>query len=457
MSYQITEEEKNKVKLNSPFALPNSPTERGMKPDAIKAMFWKPFEILIELINTRFGKMTDSEGVQRLISELQSSINEALNNKQNQLVIGENLDKIPTEYSDNLVTSGGTYSALLELRNIIRDINVPNIYYVGTFDEAIRAVNTGINIKPNDIIIITTTGEPDLVVFHMGSQAADGALLITQAQIEAGAVPTPKAGDRFTIENAGLGVICLECGIVEPKITVEKELCDSENPIAAFAVNENIQTIVERVDTAESIAKGANQAVSFGSYEEMVSAILNKPAYEYNVGQNIMILDLGVPDLWVSGALDVYSDFEYISDGAIVESLFDPNVQSIRVGYYYLSALETQKVDLTLYAEKKELATKVDKLTGTVYGNGSVLVQQSDGSVKGVGLAKPGFESDGNVAIYHNSNLSTTMPSTVLRTGTPQHPAHAANKQYVDDLVGDISTALTELHDYAEALKGGEA
>lgn len=361
MSYQITEEEKNKVKLNSPFALPTSPTERGMKPEAIKAMFWKPFEILIELINTRFGKMTDSEGVQRLISELQSSINEALNNKQNRLVIGENLDKMPTEYSENLVTSGGTYSAILELRNIIRDINVPNIYYVGTFGEAIRAVNTGINIKPNDIIIITTMGAPDLVVFHVGSQAADGALLITQAQIEAGAVPTPKAGDRFTIENAGLGVICLEGGIVEPKITVEKELCDSENPIAAFVVDEIIQTIVERVDTAESIAKKANQAVSFPAYAEMIYELNSLPNNVFDIGQNIYIERLNVPDLWVSDIRKYSVDLDYTTPEEYIVNILKPKEEggqeNIQVGYYVLSALESQKVDLTKYVKFEDLDT----------------------------------------------------------------------------------------------------
>ncbi len=326
MGYQITEEEKNKLKLNSPFALPNSPTERGMKPDAIKAMFWKPFEILIELINTRFGKMTDSEGVQHLISELQSSINDALNNKQNQLVLGKNLDKMPTEYSENLVTSGGTYSALLEIRNIIRDINVPNIYYVGTFDEAIRAVNTGINIKPNDIIIITTMGAPDLVVFHVGSQAADGALLITQAQIEAGAVPTPKAGDRFTIENAGLGVICLECGIVEPKITVEKELCDSENPIAAFVVNNALKSTDKRLGDIENIANAAFNLAS-GKSKVYVNtsfqmALFELQNEELHQGDFIMVIDKSTPDFvvldYVGSDTDVTEvDFEDVINNSL--------------------------------------------------------------------------------------------------------------------------------------------
>ena len=60
MSYKITDEEINKVKLNSPFALPDSPTERGMKPGAIKEMFWKPFLELMSLINRKLGELDNS-------------------------------------------------------------------------------------------------------------------------------------------------------------------------------------------------------------------------------------------------------------------------------------------------------------------------------------------------------------------------------------------------------------
>ena len=384
MSYQITEEEKNTVKLNSPFALPTSPTERGMKPEAIKAMFWKPFEILIELINTRFSKMTDSEGVQRLISELQSSINEALNNKQNRLVIGENLDKMPTEYSENLVTSGGTYSALLELRNIIRDINVPNIYYVGTFDEAIRVVNTGINIKPNDIIIITTKGAPDLVVFHMGSQAADGALLITQAQIEAGAVPTPKAGDRFTIENAGLGVICLECGIVEPKITVEKELCDSENPIATFVVNNALKRLgdVENIaNAAYNLASGKSKVYVKTSFQMALFELQNE---ELHQGDFIMVIDKSTPDFVVLDYVSADTDVTEVD----FEDVINNSLPAPQVGEMF---------------------------------------------------RLKGFD---RVLLAIESGIDT---------------GDFATKDDLNALSGEFSKVLTELHDYAEGLKGGEA
>lgn len=86
--------------------------------------------------------------------------------------------------------------------------------------------------------------------------------------------------------------------------------------------------------------------------------------------------------------------------------------------------------------------TKLDKYTGTVYSNGVVLVQKQDGKLSGRGLALPGFESAGNVTVYHTNNLDTTLPNTVLRTGTPKYAAHATNKDYVDNLFVDSETIV---------------
>ena len=42
-----------------------------------------------------------------------------------------------------------------------------------------------------------------------------------------------------------------------------------------------------------------------------------------------------------------------------------------------------------------------------------------------------------------------------LKTNTPTETLHCANKQYVDDIVGNIESALDELHNYAQALISG--
>lgn len=71
--------------------------------------------------------------------------------------------------------------------------------------------------------------------------------------------------------------------------------------------------------------------------------------------------------------------------------------------------------------------------------------------------ATVGLDS-GNVATYQSN--ATDMSAmygngTTIYVDTPKGKKQAANKEYVDGLVGDINTALDELHAYAQSLVGG--
>ena len=109
----------------------------------------------------------------------------------------------------------------------------------------------------------------------------------------------------------------------------------------------------EKIADVESIAKGANQAVSFADYQTMVTALNGLPKDKYTVGQNVMIVTLNVPDLWISNVADTAETFTYSDDGNFVGAL--KKLGSVQVGYFVLSALETQKVDLTEYAKTEEV------------------------------------------------------------------------------------------------------
>ena len=108
-------------------------------------------------------------------------------------------------------------------------------------------------------------------------------------------------------------------------------------------------------EVIESIAKGANQALSYADYQALIDAfnLLDIDSVEnYKVGQNIMIVTLNVPDLWISAISDTYLYYSYLTDESFVDQLKAEG--SIQIGYYVFSALETQKVDLTGYVEKEE-------------------------------------------------------------------------------------------------------
>lgn len=107
------------------------------------------------------------------------------------------------------------------------------------------------------------------------------------------------------------------------------------------------------LEVVESIAKGRNQAVSFGSYADMIYAFTRLGSNEFKIGQNIYIKDTGVPDLWVSGVMDTKQAYEFTDNELFIEEIKTSESGHIQVGYYCLSFLETQEVDLTEYVKKE--------------------------------------------------------------------------------------------------------
>ena len=115
------------------------------------------------------------------------------------------------------------------------------------------------------------------------------------------------------------------------------------------------KTITSAINEVDSIAKGANQALSYGNYSTMITAFNSLANNVYNVGQNVMIITLQVPDLWISGIESTSQTYTYTTDEAFTTEL---NINGyVQVGYYKLSALETQKVDLTNYVTFDDYAT----------------------------------------------------------------------------------------------------
>ena len=127
------------------------------------------------------------------------------------------------------------------------------------------------------------------------------------------------------------------------------------------------KTIVGAINEVDSIAKGANQALSYGNYSTMITAFNNLANDIYNIGQNIMIITLEVPDLWISSIESTSSTYTYVDDETFVNELKTNGY--VQVGYYKLSALETQKVNLDDYVTKTENKNKADIINNELTGS----------------------------------------------------------------------------------------
>lgn len=122
------------------------------------------------------------------------------------------------------------------------------------------------------------------------------------------------------------------------------------NEIAEVTKPKVITAIQPEIQEIEAIAKGANQALSYANYQSMITAFNSLEDDVYNVGQNVMIVTLNVPDLWISSVESTSVAYTYTTDEAFMNDLATNGY--VQIGYYRLSALETQKVDLTNYYTK---------------------------------------------------------------------------------------------------------
>lgn len=180
---------------------------------------------------------------------------------------------------------------------------------------------------------------------------------------------------------------------------------------------------------------GANKAVSFVNYSSMITSLNALGNTAYGVGQNVMIVTLNVPDLWVSEVLEESVQYTYVSDEDLVNELAQNG--SVRVGYYVLSALETQKVDLTDYAKTEDVENglngKLDVPTTTASTNYYRVIGYRNNSTTLEELPAFATSQDGNsgALVRYNSNSR-------LVSGTPTTDVEVANKKYVDDAIANL-------------------
>lgn len=217
---------------------------------------------------------------------------------------------------------------------------------------------------------------------------------------------------------------------IQPTITSIENTADTANSTA---------------NTAKSIAEGANQALSYGNYSTMITAFNALANNVYNVGQNVMIITLNVPDLWISGIESTSQSYTYTTDEAFTTELSTNGY--VQVGYYKLSALETQKVDLTEYVTNTDYATSV---------KGGVFKINN-----GIGISANGYIY---VSAYTYQNYQNASANLFVAKGTLENVITGKNLETGNNKVTTISSSSTNteypsakaVYDYIQSLDGDE-
>lgn len=140
-----------------------------------------------------------------------------------------------------------------------------------------------------------------------------------------------------------------------------------------------------RAEEAYALAEGRSKALVYGTFGELGNALYamhpETSAGDINendwipIGTQLLIEEIDVPDYWVSGYLDTKKPFTTTGGGEPVAG-----EDTYEIGYYKISMLESEKVDLSGYATKTgsfpnmsvgsaTSATNADKATKDASGN----------------------------------------------------------------------------------------
>lgn len=126
------------------------------------------------------------------------------------------------------------------------------------------------------------------------------------------------------------------------------------------------------------VGGNSDGALVFEDIEEMVEAVNDMSKGALSRGQNIYLLDTGVPDLWCAQIVGTSVPYTYTTDEAFVSDL--QTNKKVQIGYHYIAQLESG-ADLSNYYNKQQadatFQKKADMLPEQTYS-----CEMSDGTSK---------------------------------------------------------------------------
>ena len=158
-------------------------------------------------------------------------------------------------------------------------------------------------------------------------------------------------GDCYTKQSATFKVIARTKPADYVYTETEIKNWDSLEARIYSCEDEDIR-IYQRIDEVEAEALGAVSGIVYMTYAEMVEALNGADTELLKKPEHILIQTIGVPDLWV---MDIAAEpvvYEYVDDQSLAD---DVTTGAVQIGHYIVSALETQKVDLSEYAKKAQM------------------------------------------------------------------------------------------------------
>lgn len=169
---------------------------------------------------------------------------------------------------------------------------------------------------------------------------------------------------------------------------------------------------VPKLSELENLIKGASSAKVCEDLEDMVTQLNNASLADFTVGTNILIKAVGVPDFWVSEVYTENIPYAWTNDEDFINNLHpvsSPTENSLQVGYYGISFLETDKVDLTGIAKESYVDQKFTEAQTHSDTNLASAKNYTDNKISGIANTQtPTFlEAETRENIVSGEKLST--------------------------------------------------
>lgn len=207
-------------------------------------------------------------------------------------------------------------------------------------------------VSAEDTVLIHPETEAEIVKYDgktagISAENVQGAIDEVYEQVKGisgGGIVTGVKGEKETDYRKGnVNITATNIG-AEPSGTVNSH---NTSGTAHSDIRNSVTKAQNRADSAYVLAEGRAKAVSFDTQAAMTTALKAAAKTDYKVGDNIFIKALDTPDYWVSKVLDDNTGI---------------------YGYFEISALESQKVDLTGYQQKTDnsLTTTAKTIVGAI-------------------------------------------------------------------------------------------
>lgn len=348
MSYQITEEEKNRVKLSSPYVLPDSPTSKGMTAAQIKEYHYKALLVLMDILNKRLETIyNDKERLQTGKSTTKFCAYQfsLLSSLKYGTVSAGDLFFVPS------ATKPGIYALIVESTT---DITGTSVVLGDDLDDGTvdfqagvkyRFSNTGIKLYCLGNVLLE-----GLLNEHLAAEDAHSDIRGLIAEVQ-GALEGYKAEEGLANEEIRGLVAALGEALEEHKS--DEGAHEDIRELVSLA-EEAARAAQGTADTAYNLARGRTKVhVSVGIKEHIYGLLHQGEAEGYNEGDILLSAEGGVPDfiIIIKGS-GFGGDYYEITDA---DALPVFNVGQIyKVGDYAIAAIESG-IDTSNLATKEEL------------------------------------------------------------------------------------------------------